>query len=110
MSENANLRRDLSVVKSENNDLSRQLLRYRESGAENLKLTQENKQLQDKVKKLEEQIKFLRKQASIWKEKAKEFMPKAVYKETVSLISTINPVGLAKMAIRQVKKMVDNNS
>lgn len=31
--------------KSENNDLSRQLLRYRETGVENLKLTQENKQL-----------------------------------------------------------------
>lgn len=110
MSENANLRRDLSVVKSENNDLSRQLLQYRETGSENLKLTQENKLLHDKVKKMEEQIKFLRKQTSIWKEKAKEFMPTAIYKETISLISTISPVGLAKTAIRQVKKMVDNNS
>lgn len=110
MSENINLRRDLSVVKSENNDLSRQLLQYRETGSENLKLTQENKLLHDKVKKMEEQIKFLRKQTDIWKEKAKEFMPTAIYKETVSLISTINPVGLAKTAIRQVKKMVDNNS
>ncbi len=110
MSENINLKRDLSAVKSENNKLSRELLRYRETGVENLKLTQENKQLQDKVKKLDEQVKFLSKKVSIWKEKAKEFMPAAVYKETVSLISTINPVGLAKTAIRQVRKMVNNNS
>lgn len=37
-------------------------------------------------------------------------MPKQVYRETLSIINTLNPIGLAKTAIRQVKKMVDSNS
>lgn len=110
MFENVNLKRDLSAVKSENNNLSRQLLKHRETASENLKLTQENKQLHDKVKKTEEQIKFLRKQTSIWKEKAKEFMPKPVFQNTLSFVNSLSPIGLAKTVVRQVKNLVDKNS
>lgn len=47
---------------------------------------------------LDEQVKILNKNLSVWKEKAKEFMPKQVYRETLSIITSLNPIGLAKTA------------
>ncbi|MFD3111297.1 plasmid recombination protein, partial [Streptococcus agalactiae] len=109
-SSNAELKRDLVKAQSQNNHLSRELLNHRKTAEKNIKLSQENRKLKDKVKMLDEQVKILNKSLSVWKEKAKEFMPKQVYRETLSIINTLNPIGLAKTAIRQVKKMVDSNS
>lgn len=109
-SSNAELKRDLVKAQSQNNHLSRELLNHRKTADKNIKLSQENRKLKDKVKMLDEQVKILNKSLSVWKEKAKEFMPKQVYRETLSIINTLNPIGLAKTAIRQVKKMVDSNS
>lgn len=109
-SSNAELKRDLVKAQSQNNHLSRELLNHRKTADKNIKLSQENRKLKDKVKMLDEQVKILNKNLSVWKEKAKEFMPKQVYRETLSIINSLNPIGLAKTAIRQVKKMVDSNS
>lgn len=47
---------------------------------------------------------------TIWREKAKEFMPKPVFQNTLSLVNSLSPIGLAKTVIRQVKNLVDKNS
>lgn len=107
---NSRLKQKLNKLQSENNRLSRNLLSYRHTNDENLILKQENKQLKDKIKNLDGQITLLNKKMTIWKEKAKEFMPKPVFQNTLYLVNSLSPIGLAKTVIRQVKNLVNKNS
>ena len=64
----------------------------------------------DKIKNLDSQVTLLNKKVAIWREKAKEFMPKPVFQNTLSLVNSLSPIGLAKTVVRQVKNLVDKNS
>lgn len=110
ISDNTKLKQELNKLQSENNQLSRNLLSYRKTSDENLILKQENRQLKDKVKNLDSQVTLLNKKVAIWREKAKEFMPKPVFQNTLSLVNSLSPIGLAKTVVRQVKNLVDKNS
>ncbi len=110
ISDNTKLKQELNKLQSENNQLSRNLLSYRKTTDENLILKQENWQLKDKVKNLDSQVTLLNKKVAIWREKAKEFMPKPVFQNTLSLVNNLSPIGLAKTVVRQVKNLVDKNS
>lgn len=110
ISDNTKLKQELNKLQSENNQLSRNLLSYRKTSDENLILKQENRQLKDKVKNLDSQVTLLNKKVAIWREKAKEFMPKPVFQNTLSLVNSLSPIGLAKTVVRQVKNFVDKNS
>lgn len=110
ISDNTKLKQELNKLQSENNQLSRNLLSYRKTTDENLILKQENWQLKDKVKTLDSQVTLLNKKVAIWREKAKEFMPKPVFQNTLSLVNSLSPIGLAKTVVRQVKNLVDKNS
>ncbi|CBZ47878.1 Plasmid recombination enzyme [Streptococcus gallolyticus subsp. gallolyticus ATCC BAA-2069] len=110
ISDNTKLKQELNKLQSENNQLSRNLLSYRKTSDENLTLKQENRQLKDKVKNLDSQVTLLNKKVAIWREKAKEFMPKPVFQNTLSLVNSLSPIGLAKTVVRQVKNLVDKNS
>lgn len=110
ISDNTKLEQELNKLQSENNQLSRNLLSYRKTSDENLILKQENRQLKDKVKNLDSQVTLLNKKVAIWREKAKEFMPKPVFQNTLSLVNSLSPIGLAKTVVRQVKNFVDKNS
>lgn len=110
MLDNSRLKHKLSKLQSENNQLSRSLLSYRNTSDENLILKQENRQLKNKIENLDSQITLLNKKMTIWREKAKEFMPKPVFQNTLSLVNSLSPIGLAKTVIRQVKNLVDKNS
>lgn len=110
ISDNTNLKQELNKLQSENNRLSRNLLSYRKTSDENLILKQENRQLKDKIKNLDSQVTLLNKKVAIWREKAKEFMPKPVFQNTLSLVNSLSPIGLAKTVVRQVKNLVDKNS
>lgn len=110
ISDNTKLKQELNKLQSENNQLSRNLLSYRKTSDENLILKQENRQLKDKVKTLDSQVTLLNKKVAIWREKAKEFMPKPVFQNTLSLVNSLSPIGLAKTVVRQVKNLVDKNS
>lgn len=110
ISDNTKLKQELNKLQSENNQLSRNLLSYRKTSDENLTLKQENRQLKDKVKNLDSQVTLLNKKVAIWREKAKEFMPKPVFQNTLSFVNSLSPIGLAKTVVRQVKNLVDKNS
>ncbi|MCF1634145.1 plasmid recombination protein [Streptococcus gallolyticus] len=110
ISDNTKLKQELNKLQSENNQLSRNLLSYRKTSDENLILKQENRQLKDKVKNLDSQVTLLNKKVAIWREKAKEFMPKPVFQNTLSLVNSLSPIGLAKTVVRQVKNLADKNS
>lgn len=110
ISDNTKLKQELNKLQSENNQLSRNLLSYRKTSDENLILKQENRQLKDKVKNLDSQVTLLNKKVAIWREKAKEFMPKPVFQNTLSLVNSLSPIGLVKTVVRQVKNLVDKNS
>ena len=110
MLDNSRLKHKLTKLQSENNQLSRSLLSYRNTSDENLILKQENRQLKNKIENLDSQITLLNKKMTIWREKAKEFMPKPVFQNTLSLVNSLSPIGLAKTVIRQVKNLVDKNS
>ncbi|MEY8435396.1 MobV family relaxase [Streptococcus hyointestinalis] len=110
ISDNTKLKQELNKLQSENNQLLRNLLSYRKTSDENVTLKQENRQLKDKVKNLDSQVTLLNKKVAIWREKAKEFMPKPVFQNTLSFVNSLSPIGLAKTVVRQVKNLVDKNS
>lgn len=61
MLDNSRLKHKLTKLQSENNQLSRSLLSYRNTSDENLILKQENRQLKNKIENLDSQITLLNK-------------------------------------------------